>query len=227
MPGLFAGTGGLPPALLFHYEGEQGAAAQYDITDHFVEDNTARQDQIATRPIVVRTEGFIGELNDVAPFFLQPLQILAQKLSVIGAYTPQLTQSAQLAYNEAFAAYQAVNNAINTVSGLSNFLTGTGGENVINSTGTNQNFNAATGQVGNGQNKQQTYFQLFLGYSQALATFTVQTPWAILENMVIQNLRPFKTPKPTSYRRSKLRLNKYESLTPVMARNHRLASKAS
>lgn len=188
LPGLLQGTGGLPPSLLFHYEGEQGAVAESDITDHYVEDNTARQDQVALKPIVVRTEGFIGELNDVTPFFLQPLLLLAEKLAVIGAYNPVLTANAQLAYNEAFAGYQAIQNAISGIQSLGNFLIGSGGENVVGSTGNIQNFDAATGQVGSGQNKQQTYFQLFLGYWQNRTTFTVQTPWAIMENMVIQRL---------------------------------------
>src|SRR6266576_7254366 len=56
-----------PPALLFHYEGEQTASLQSDITDHYIEDNTALQDQIALKPEETTTHGFIGELNDVAP----------------------------------------------------------------------------------------------------------------------------------------------------------------
>ena len=188
LPGLLSGTGGLPPSLLFHYEGENGAVAESDITDHYVEDNTARQDQVALKPLVVRTEGFIGELNDVAPFFLQPFQSLVDKLTVIGAYTPALTANAQLIYNEAFATYQAAANAISSIQNLGNFLTGSGGENVIGSNGSNASFNAATGQVGNNQNKQQTYFQIFLGYWQNLTTFRLQTPWAIFENMMIQRL---------------------------------------
>jgi len=47
---LLGQIGGGQPALLFHYEGEQRATIESDITDHYVEDNTAIQDQIALRP---------------------------------------------------------------------------------------------------------------------------------------------------------------------------------
>src|ERR1700729_4349756 len=76
-----------PPSLLFHYEGEQVVSLQSDITDHYIEDNTALQDQIALKPEEVTTHGFIGELNDVAPPILAAVQAIADKLTVIDAYT--------------------------------------------------------------------------------------------------------------------------------------------
>src|SRR5271170_7629799 len=76
-----------PPAILFHYEGEQTVALESDITDHYIEDNTAIQDQIALKPVMITTHGFIGELNDVPPSFLSLLQSASQKLTTISAYT--------------------------------------------------------------------------------------------------------------------------------------------
>src|SRR5271163_4191719 len=60
-------TGAVLPTLLFHTEGENVAHLQSDITDHFIEDNTAINDQIALKPEMVTVHGFIGELNDVFP----------------------------------------------------------------------------------------------------------------------------------------------------------------
>lgn len=174
------------PPLLFHYEGEQTATIESDITDHYVEDNTAIQDQIAIKPVIVTTHGFIGELNDVAPIGLQTLQVAANKLVSIGNYTPGLSTTALLAYNEAAFAYQtiaqAANAAIASARSLTNFITGgsSGGENVISGTNiTNLR----------GQNLQQSMFQQFFAYQVARTLFTVQTPWAVFQHMAIKSLR--------------------------------------
>lgn len=171
-----------PPSLLFHYEGEQTAHLMSDITDHYVEDNTAIQDQVALKPEEVTTHGFIGELNDVAPALLAPIQAIANKLTTIGAYTPGLSLSALIAYNTAFQLYQVGINAAasavsawNTVSGNSQ-----GGESVIGSNGLSTQPN---------QSKQQLMFQQFYGYWRNRTLFTVQTPWAIFQNMAIKDLR--------------------------------------
>lgn len=169
-----------PPALLFHYEGEQTVALESDITDHYVENNTAIQDQIALRPETITTHGFIGELNDIAPAALQAVQAIANKLTIIGAYTPVLSATALLAYNEAFQAYQIADNAVNAAVSAWSSITGGGGESVIGSNGLT---------VKSNQTKQQTYFQQFYGYWRSRTLFTVQTPWAVFQNMAIKSLR--------------------------------------
>lgn len=159
----------LPPTLLFHYEGEQSVTVTSDITDHFVEDNSPVEDNIAVRPEIYRTRGFIGELNNVPPPGLKALNEVANRLDTITAYAPQVSSTAQLAYAQALAAYQLASNVANTaVAAWSS----------INKTG------------GNGpQNLQQEYFQRFYGYQKEKRLFMVQTPWAVFDNMAIQELR--------------------------------------
>jgi len=173
------------PAILFNYEGEQSVNLQSDITDHYVEDNTAVQDQIALKPVIINTNGFIGELNNVPPVGLQTLKTAADKLTVVGAYAPQLSVTAQLAYNEAFLAYQSATNLVNAGvsawSSVSNAISGQNGNAVIDEEG-----DLIPGSV---QNQQQKYFQQFYGYWVNRTLFTVQTPWAVFQNMAIQNLR--------------------------------------
>lgn len=169
-----------PPALLFHYEGEQTANLQSDITDHFTEQNISVEDHIALRPEKITTHGFIGELNDVTPGVLGLLKFAADKLSVISAYTPGLSQTALLAYSEAFFLYQTAANALNAAVSAWSSLSGASGESVINGQGVTTASN---------QNNQQTYFQQFYGYWRARTLFTVQTPWAVFQNMAIENLR--------------------------------------
>lgn len=170
----------LPKALLFHYEGEQAVALESDITDHYIENNTALQDQIALRPETISTHGFIGELNDVAPAVLQAVQAVADKLTVIDAYTPSLSLTALIAYQEAFFLYQIGANAANAAVSAWNTVTGGGGESVIGSNGLTLSSN---------QTQQQLMFQQFYGYWRNRTLFTVQTPWAVFQNMAIKNLR--------------------------------------
>lgn len=182
-------TAAPPPSLIFHYEGEQAITIESDITDHYAEDNTSRQDQIALRPEIVTTQGFIGELNNVVPGLLAPLKFAADKLSTINTYVPQLSQTALNAYNIAFFNYQSAQNTINAAVSAWSSLTGGGGTNVIGDTGLGSAFDPDSGTVANNQNKQQIAFQQFYGYWSSRTLFNIQTPWAILTNMAILRLR--------------------------------------
>jgi hypothetical protein len=186
-PQKFGSTAAVGQALLFHYEAENTVNLQFDITDHFAEDNQALQDQAISKPVEITTHGFIGELNDVAPFGLQTAQVLANKLLTIGAYVPSLSATALIAYNEAAFLYataeSAASSVIQSANSLGNFITGgnLGGQNVVGTTGTISNTP--------GQNKQQLAFQQFYANAQALNLFTVQTPWAVFQNMMIKSMR--------------------------------------
>lgn len=178
-----------PPALLFHYNGEERVDLESDITDHYADDNIAYQDMIALRPETVTVRGFIGELNNVPPAFLAPVKLAADKLGALSAYSPQLSVTALELYNAAFQVYQTAVSAITAGMSTFNAITGGGGENVIGGNGIGNSFDAASGKVSNWQNQQQTVFQQFYGYWRARYLFTVQTPWAVFENMAIQRLQ--------------------------------------
>lgn len=179
-------TAQIPPTLLFHYEGEQTAEFTSDITDHYVEDNTARQDQIALAPEIVTTEGFIGELNDVVPKGLAPIKAIADKLTALTAYSPQLTSTAQQAYAQAFFLYQSASNVIDAaVSAWSSIAGGGNTQAVVGDTG----ITAGSGV----QTKQQVMFQQFYGYWRSRTLFTIQTPWAVFQNMAIKSLIPVQS----------------------------------
>src|ERR1017187_61499 len=119
------GPNPLPPALIFHYEGEQTVHIECDITDNFVEDNTAIQDQIAIKPEVITTHGFIGDLNDVPPNkSLAIAQVAAQKLQAINGFFPVVSVTALIAYNESLLAYQTANNVLNSSISAYNSIPG-------------------------------------------------------------------------------------------------------
>lgn len=169
-----------PKALVFNYEGEQSVTLTSDITDHYIENNSAIQDQIALKPITITTNGFVGELNDISPAALQPLKFLADKLTPISAYAPVVSTTALLAYNNAKLLYDSAASLANSAISAWSSINGQGGESVINGGGLTSQPN---------QTQQQIYFQQFYGYQQSRTLFTVQTPWAVFQDMAIQSLR--------------------------------------
>lgn len=182
-PILNSNTSTALPALVFNYEGEQTATLESDVTDHYIEDNTTIQDNIALKPEIITTHGFIGELNDVAPSFLAPVQQLAQKLTSVGAFVPGLSVTALNAYNEAFFLYQSAANVVNSVTSAWATING-GGESVINGAGIT---------LQPAQTKQQQYFQQFYSYWRQRALFTIQTPWAVFQNMALMSVRAIQS----------------------------------
>lgn len=153
-------------ALVFNYEGEQTVLLESDITDHYIENNTSIQDQVAIRPEVITTHGFIGELNDILPSLLQSLQTTAASISVLGGYAPTLSLTAILALNKAAQAYQVSNSLANTAINAWNSISG-----------------------GGVQNKQQKAYAKLYGWWQARTLMTVQTPWNLFLNCAIKSIR--------------------------------------
>lgn len=152
--------------FLFHYEGENTATLQTDITDHYVEDNTSLQDHIAIKPTIITTHGYIGELNDVTPPLLQPLKLIADALKPLAAYTPEITATALIKYNQALLAFEIAQQVANTAAAVIDTITGQGV-----------------------QNKQQRAFTLFYNYFNSRQLFTVNTPWGQFKDMAISVLR--------------------------------------
>ena len=172
------------PSLIFNYEGEQTAELDSDITDHYVESNSAIQDQIALKPVTITTQGFIGELTDIIPESLQILKTTVNKLLPLTAYLPEITQTALIAYTEAQFLYASAGQAIDAGVAAYNTINGNEGINALTGQST-----PLVGQSNGNQTKQQRMFNTFYLYWTQRTLFTVQTPWAIFRDMAIKNLR--------------------------------------
>ncbi len=171
----------LKPSILFNYEGEQTVTLESDITDHFSEDNIYLNDQIALRPEMITTHGFIGELNNVTPPVLEYLKDVVDKLLPLSAYVPELTVAALDSYNQALFFYQTAKNSLNAaVSAWETVSTLGGGTDVE---GSRNPF------YSNIQTQQAIYFAKFMGYWNSRTLFTVQTPWGVFKDCAIKNLR--------------------------------------
>lgn len=176
-----------PKKFLFNYEGEQIVSLESDITDHYTEENSAINDQIALKPETFQTSGFIGELNNVVPEALKPLRIAADKARIISAYTPALTVTAENAYNNALQAYQIQSLLLGQA--VSSWSSINGQQFEVTGNETAEELEQLRQRASTTQNKQQLAFQEFYGYWRSRTLFTVQTPWAVFKNMAIMNLR--------------------------------------
>jgi hypothetical protein len=166
-------TPGVPAAsnsnksFLFDYEGENKITLSSDITDHYVEDNTAINDQISLKPEMVTVQGYVGELNDIVPNLFGIPKFITDKLTTISAYVPGLSKTASKVLNTATQVYNVASSIANSAVSALDSLTGT-------STPV--------------QTKQQIAYGKFYGYWKARTLFTIQTPWQVFTNMAIQSL---------------------------------------
>ncbi len=98
-----------------------------------------------------------------------------------------VSETALIAYNEAFLGYQvainAKNAAVSSWTSISNIgsTDPNAGQSVIGSSGLKKETRA--------QSKEHIAFQQFYGYWRDRTLFTVQTPWAVFQNMAIKSLR--------------------------------------
>lgn len=152
--------------FLFNYRGEDTVELKSDITDHYSEGNSALQDHIALAPEKITLRGYIGELSDQLPGILSEVQLVASQLTVLSPFVPQLTAQALQTYNQAAQIYNTAASAVATLTQAFDLITG-------------KDF----------QTKQQKAFGYFYAKWQNRALFTVQTPWAIFQNMAIESLR--------------------------------------
>lgn len=147
--------------FVFQIVGDESVSLQSDITDHYVEDNSAKQDHIAIRPKTLTISGFIGELNNVVPEILETPKEALDRLSVLDAYLPSITNTARRAFNVATQIYSLSQKIKNSVS------------------------------VGLGiqiRTKQEQAFSELAQHHALRTTFYVSTPFGQFSDMIIQSI---------------------------------------
>ena len=75
------------------------AEIRSDITDHFVEDNSTRQDHIALPAKMYTLRGFVGELKTEPEAEKNQFQEIGEKLTTLNSYLPIVTNSAKQVNN--------------------------------------------------------------------------------------------------------------------------------
>lgn len=156
--------------------GDETLSVDSDVTDHYVESNTAYQDQISLKPKIYTVSGEVGELvwyqkDSASQIFGQ----VAQRLEGVVSFLPLRSKSFNQFKDKAMKVAQWVDTASNVASKISNL------------------WNSAT--TGSITHQQQAYQEL-LAMRDGRKPVTIKTPWGILENYVITNLK-FNQPKET------------------------------
>lgn len=146
--------------------GEETFSADCDVTDHYVESNTAYQDQISLKPKTYTVQGEVGELvwyqNDQNE---QILGQVSQRLESLISFLPIRSKSFNTMKHKAVKALQWVDTASNVASKLTNLYNDTA------------------------EGKQQQAYINLCKYRDERQHLNISTPWGVLENYVITNLK--------------------------------------
>lgn len=153
--------------FIFDIIGNEDLALDSDITDSYAETNVSYQDQIALRPEQFTLSGYVGELvNDFSNKFTNIITALAN-FGIVPNLGPTLNSQDEQYYDQlalTIASEDSIINTAETVYGLfSSFVT------------------TAT--------RQQNAFQYFYNLWLSRTLCQVETPWGVLENMAILNVR--------------------------------------
>lgn len=147
-----------------------------DITDHYVQENYAVQDHIALKPIRFTVRGYVGELVDDVPNALASIFTQVSGLTSLGGLAPQFNvQDTQF--------YAAVNNVVQL------------GTNVLNQV---KNAFQLFNQSSTTRTRQQTVYQFFYNMWKTRQLCSVETPYAVFENMAIESIRALQSGESTT-----------------------------
>lgn len=166
--------------FVFDYEGETAIRKQADITDHWLEDNTAVQDHVAQKPDRITMRGFVSELAQRRAGVLVALASIQNKLTEIpaylGSYTPGAVQTISSALTQTRRTIAQINQSISRAKNVVGLFS-----------------NSAPAQT----EQQKAYAELESLY-QSRQVFIVETPFKIFDNMLIETL-DFRQPETTKY----------------------------
>lgn len=166
-------------SFAFDYKGTDIVSMSNDVTDHWLEDNTAVQDHIGVKPAMVTISGFISELAISSSLLLSistTLNAVQNGLTRVnnytGNYTPGAVVSMQKAITQAQAVAVQIEQAVARAAQVAAFF-----------------------QNGPVMSKQQAaYFQLS-SLRLARIVFTVYTPFQVFYNMAITEMKATQSDK--------------------------------
>lgn len=168
-------------AFAFDYKDTEQVELDSEITDHWLEDNTAAQDHIGVKPAIVTLSGFVSELtlpHGLLAILAGDLQAATNGLTqlpiFLGTQTPGAVQAMELAISQVQSAVVQVEQTVARAAQIANVLSG-----LLN---------------GPARNKQQTAFLQLQALQQARIIFTVVTPYQTFYNMAIEALHAVQPP---------------------------------
>lgn len=143
--------------------GDESLTAESDVTDHYVENNTAYQDQISVKPKTYTINGEVGELvwyqKDTVS---QRVGQVAQRLEGVVSFLPIRSRSFQQMKKKVMQAAQWVDTASNIWDRFDSLTTG--------------------------MTKQQQAYNHLISWMNIRLPLIVDSPWGVLQNYVITSL---------------------------------------
>jgi len=168
--GFIVSPNNAPPGVsgfVFNVIDDEEVFVDSDVTDHYVEQNYAIQDHIALRPIHFTLKGLMGELSYLVGQSSNPILSSILALSPLSVVTPgfnvqdsQVYSSIAESIAQASEIFSLIPNTASLISNLSNI-----------------------------QTQQQAAFNFFLNMRNNRQLVTIQTPYGLLTNYVIESFR--------------------------------------
>lgn len=172
--------------FVFSNGGHQEIDLKADITDHYVENNTAVQDNRAIKPLHFKVDGYIGELVYTAPSSQTGiLQSIFQKITTISSYLSIATSAGRQAYSK-------ISSSKNTAGDYTKNLAAGGAD-----------LYKAFKQINPPKTAQAQAYNYFAAlFNNNSLLFSIQTPWTFITNMAIESLhctQPDETDQRTDF----------------------------
>lgn len=158
--------------FVFDIPKETRISLESNSTDHFAEDNSALQDHIALKPIIIETGGFVSELKYSQEDPKNEIQELAERLTRINAFIPPLTNAAR-------SARDTIKQAKTESLGL-NILE--------SSTNSAIDIYKAYKDINSPNTEQARAFNFFKALRDARQLVAIDTPWGFYNNLEIRSL---------------------------------------
>jgi hypothetical protein len=153
---------------LFNIVTDDAVDLESEITDHYIENNTAIQDHIALRPEVISVKGLVAELSGIQPTQGNISQ-QSNALPAIPGFLPQQTPGAAQTSAQQAIAPNREKAAISDSQSLYGY------------------YESRSAQQPN-QTKQSYVFGYFYQLWKGRQLFSVETPWGIWNDMAIMSL---------------------------------------
>lgn len=151
--------------VIFDIIESDAISIQADITDNYVEDNTAVQDTMAIKPIEITLRGFVGEkVYDRSLMLTGLIENAFSKISPISALVPQISSYANAVVNAAQYVESSINRYINNFKSI---------KDIFNKNKTPQ------------MSKQMAVAQNLLNLRNSRTLVTVSTPFGVFDNMLV------------------------------------------
>jgi hypothetical protein len=198
-----------PPGVagyLFNIITDDAADLESDITDHYIEDNTAIQDHIALKPEVVSVRGLVAELSGLLPAEAKQSRS-PDPLPLVPGFSPVLTPGAIQTNDQITYTKEVREAAVADADSLFGMY-------------------ARTAPQQPNQTKQSYIFGYFYQLWKGRQLFSVETPWGIFNSMAIQSINTTQGGDSASVSEMQVTFKRVSIVRSITVNSSRLSGRA-